>query len=107
MKVLCVLAHPNPKSFNAAIADSIQKQLYANGVEVKFKDLYRTDFDPRLTVEDFGHIFSGSMPDDIKKEQEEVLWADRMVFVYPIWWLDRPALLKGWIDRVMAYGFAY
>ena len=107
MKALIVLAHPNPKSFSAAIASTVGEQLRSNGVEVKIKDLYREKFNPILTHEDLGGIFSGKIPAEIKKEQDAVAWADRLIFVYPIWWLTTPAILKGWLERVLCFGFAY
>jgi NAD(P)H dehydrogenase (quinone) len=52
-------------------------------------------------------LSQGIVPDDIKREQELIAWADHLVFIYPIWWFERPALLKGWIDRVFTNGFAF
>ncbi|MBF0362570.1 MAG: NAD(P)H-dependent oxidoreductase [Oligoflexia bacterium] len=107
MKTLIVYAHPNPKSFTAAIANTVAEQIKINGGEIKIKDLYRSGFNPIMSGSDLQSIFSGNIPEDIKREQNDVAWANRLIMVYPIWWLDKPALLKGWIDRVFVYGFAY
>ncbi len=107
MNILIVLAHPNKNSYSAAVSNSIKDGFVDKGHNVKVKDLYQENFNPVMTYDDLGGIFSGKIPSDIKKEQEDVLWADRLVFVYPIWWLDKPAILKGWIDKVLVYGFAY
>ncbi|CAH0999664.1 Glutathione-regulated potassium-efflux system ancillary protein KefF [Neolewinella maritima] len=105
--VLVVLAHPNPDSLNGATAKSIEKALTDGGHEVRMKDLYRTEFDPILGPKDFGAWQNSSVPDDVAKEQKDIAWADALVFVYPIWWHERPAILKGWIDRTFTKGFAW
>ena len=106
-KVLVVYAHPNPKSFNHAILEKTEQTLNRAGCEVRVKDLYSIGFDPILDGEDFGQIMNGKTPEDIKNEQADISWADRMVFIYPTWWFDRPAMLKGWIDRTFLNGFAF
>ncbi|WP_420461035.1 NAD(P)H-dependent oxidoreductase [Neolewinella sp.] len=105
--VLLVLAHPNPDSLNGATAKSIERALTEKGHEVRMKDLYRTDFNPILGFKDFGAWQEGRVPDDVAKEQKDIAWADALVFVYPIWWHERPAILKGWIDRTFTKGFAW
>ena len=105
--VLLVLAHPNPDSLNGATAKSVKQALEGKGHKVRFKDLYRTDFDPILGFKDFGAWQEGKVPDDVAKEQEDIAWADTLAFIYPIWWHERPAILKGWIDRTFTKGFAW
>ncbi len=106
-KVLLIYCHPNPKSFNHAIRERLEEELKANGAEVRTRDLYQIKFDSVLDAEDFTEMKSGKIPADISAEQAEVSWADRLAFVYPLWWFDRPAMLKGYIDRVYSYGFAF
>lgn len=106
-KVLLIYCHPNPKSFNHAICERLEKELKANGAEIRTRDLYQMKFDPVLDAEDFTAMKSGTTPADILAEQAEVTWADRLAFVYPLWWYDRPTMLKGYIDRVYSYGFAF
>jgi NAD(P)H dehydrogenase (quinone) len=107
MKVLVVYAHPNPLSFNSALKEAVREGLEEAGHAVRVKDLY--DEAPKVTLDarDFGSIVSGTVPEDILKEQAEVVWAEGLVFVYPIWWFATPAILKGWIDRVFLNGFAF
>ena len=105
--VLIVLAHPNPDSLNAATAASVRSALAEAGHTVRLKSLYEDKFDPVLGAEDFGAWQGGSVPTDVAKEQEDIAWADALVFIYPIWWHERPAILKGWIDRTFTKGFAW
>ncbi|HWI54433.1 MAG TPA: NAD(P)H-dependent oxidoreductase, partial [Desulfobacteria bacterium] len=74
---------------------------------VKVRDLNKLGWNPILTTGDLGKLYSGTVPDDIAAEQAEVSWADVLVFIYPIWWFERPAILKGWFDKVFSHGFAY
>ncbi len=106
-KVLLIYCHPNPKSFNHAIRERLEKELQNSGAEVRTRDLYHMKFDCVLDGEDFIEMKAGKTPADIQAEQAEITWADRLAFVYPLWWYDRPAMLKGYIDRVYSYGFAF
>ncbi|MFC5652357.1 NAD(P)H-dependent oxidoreductase [Paenibacillus solisilvae] len=107
MNHLIVAAHPNPESFNHAILQTAVQALKAKGHEVVVRDLYALQFEPVLTLEDFSALRTGQIPSDIKAEQEYIASADVITFVYPIWWTGLPAILKGYVDRVFAYGFAY
>ncbi len=107
MQILVVYAHPNTASFNHALSHVVLEEAKAKGHDVKLLDLYQEDFSPVLTGEDLGRIAAGNTPDDIRAQQELVRWADLIVFSYPIWWTGMPAILKGWIDRTLTYGFAY
>ncbi|CAM4261412.1 NAD(P)H-dependent oxidoreductase [Paenibacillus alkaliterrae] len=107
MKHLIVYCHPNPDSFNNAIVDAFISSLKEKGHEVVFRDLYALRFDPVLKVSDFEALREGNTPSDIVAEQEHIKWADAFTMVYPIWWTGLPALIKGYIDRVFSYGFAY
>lgn len=107
MKALVIYAHPNPESFNHAILKSVEEGLREQEHEVKIRDLYGMSFDPILDAEDLSLISKGETPEDIRREQADVTWADGLVFIYPLWWHDRPAILKGWMDRVFLNGFAF
>lgn len=107
MKALVLFAHPNPKSFNAAILETVKEELGKKEAEVRVKDLYAMDWNPVLSAADFQRMLSGQMSEDIAKEQAGVAWADMLIVVCPIWWHTLPAILKGYIDRVMCQGFAY
>ncbi len=107
MKALVLYAHPNPKSFNAAILEAIKEELDKEKAVIRVKDLYAMNWNPVLSAADFQQILSGQIPEDIAKEQADVAWADLLIVVCPIWWHTLPAILKGYIDRVMCQGFAY
>ena len=123
MHVLLVYAHPEPRSLNGALRDFSVERLRAAGHDVQVSDLYvmqwkavldardSTDrpagarFDPSL---DSRRAFEGgTQTADIAREQEKLRWADAVVLQFPLWWFTMPAILKGWVDRVYAYGFAY
>jgi NAD(P)H dehydrogenase (quinone) len=107
MKHLVVYAHPKPESFNHAILETTTTALIKNGHEVIVRDLYALNFQPVLKPEDTTAMRAGQTPQDIKTEQEYITQADVITFINPIWWTGLPAILKGYVDRVFAYGFAY
>ena len=107
MNVLITWAHPNPGSLNGAIVEKIAEVLERGGHTHRHNDLYRKGFDCCLDMKDFEAWGRGTVPDDVKKEQDDVDWADALVFVYPIWWNERPAKLKGWCDRVLTQPWAW
>lgn len=107
MKHLILYAHPNPRSFNAAILDKTVRSLESKGHQVIVRDLYQINFDPVLKGSDFEAFQSGKNPADIDKEHRYIAEADVIMLIYPIWWTGIPAILKGYIDRVFSYGFAY
>ena len=107
MKVLIVFTHPGTSSFNHALLDHIETGLKQAGHKVRVKDLYKENFDPILTGDDLAQLHNNKIPDRITKEQDQLLWADALVFIYPLWWFDRPAMLKGWFDVVLTNGLAF
>lgn len=108
VKVLLVYANPNPKSFNHAILETMDHALKEAGHETKVKNLYAMDYKVILDGEDMAQIYGQKItPPDIKAEQDDILWADGLVIMYPVWWYGQPAILKGWIDRTFQNGFAF
>jgi NAD(P)H dehydrogenase (quinone) len=101
MKALILYAHPNPKSFCAAMKETLVKELKEKGHEVRIRDLYEIGFNPVLHADDFNEFFQNRVPADIKEEQDHIAWADLLVFVYPTWWIGMPAILKGYIGRIV------
>ena len=107
MRILYVNGHPDSQSFHAAI-----QQRYVKGIaqsanakhEIRVLELGKQHFDPVLR-----YGYRQSMPEDpeIARAQEFVKWAEHIVFAFPVWWGDAPALMKGWIERVFTPGFAY
>lgn len=122
MRYLIVYAHPEPKSLNGALKDHAVAALVGAGHEVQVSDLYAMRFKAVADADDFPvrdrserlvyHRASGeayanaTQSGDIAAEQEKLLWADVVVLQFPLWWFSVPAILKGWIDRVFAHGFA-
>lgn len=107
MNILAVYAHPSRKSFNHAILDVVLDEATRKGHHMETRDLYVENFQPVLRESDFETFSRGEIPEDVKTEQEAVRRADVVVFIHPIWWFGLPAIIKGWIDRVFSYGFAY
>ena len=105
MKVSVILSHPDDKSFNHAIAKAVSCQLINNGHNVFFHDLYKENFDPLLTCDEIDK--DASLNKIIKTHCEELAEADGIIIVHPNWWGQPPAILKGWIDRVIRPGVAY
>ena len=105
MKISVILAHPDPESFNHAIARTAIQQLIKNRHNVFFHDLYNENFDPRLGAEEIPS--DTLLPKSIKDHCEELRQVDGIVIVHPNWWGQPPAILKGWIDRVIRPGVAY
>lgn len=107
MNVLIIYSNHNTGNFNHKLLDRVVKKFINKGDEVVVRDLYNMNFDPVLSPGDFEMIAAGNTPDDIKKEQELVSWSDTLLFIYPVWWGGMPAIMKGYIDRIFSWGFAY
>jgi NAD(P)H dehydrogenase (quinone) len=105
MKTLMIVAHPNRASFNHAIAQTCLTALKANGHEVMAHDLYAEAFDPMLPCAEFPK--EAALPSGIQRHCDEVSRADGIVIIHPNWWGQPPAILKGWVDRIIRPGVAY
>jgi NAD(P)H dehydrogenase (quinone) len=105
MQVSVILAHPTSQSFNHAAAQAAIAELKQNGHQVSFHDLYAEEFDPILPA---GEISQGtSVPQEVEMHCQEISSADGIIIVHPNWWGQPPAILKGWVDRVIRPGIAY
>ena len=105
MRVLTILAHPLPGSFNHAIANAAVAALEASGHEVVFHDLYAEGFDPLLSSNE---IPKGARIDEaLARHCRDLAEAEGIIVVHPNWWGMPPAMLKGWVDRVVRPGLAY
>jgi NAD(P)H dehydrogenase (quinone) len=105
MNILVILGHPDRKSFNHAIAATAVATLRQNGHVVFFHDLYAEKFDPLLPIEELQE--TAQLSPDMKKHCDEAAGADGFVVVHPNWWGQPPAIVKGWIDRVLRARVAY
>lgn len=104
MKVLIVLGHPRSASLCGALASAFADGAREAGMDLATLDLARLDFDPNVR---HGSARQQPFEDDLLRARELIAWADHLVFVYPTWWGSTPALLKGFIDRVMTEGFSF
>lgn len=105
MKISVILAHPDSSSFNHAIAKTTIETLKRKGHEVFFHDLYQEKFDPLLPS---GEIPKDvPLPTDIERHCKEASEVDGFVIIHPNWWGMPPAILTGWVDRIMRPGLAY
>lgn len=102
---LIIYAHPNPNSFNHAILDEVIKASGNNHVIVR--DLYQLNFNPTLEWQEFRSTIEHQYAEDVAQEHRYFQQADVITLIYPLWWMGFPAILKGYLDRVIAYGFAY
>lgn len=109
MKTLIVVSHPRKESLTMNIAQSIKKGILMNQGEVDFLDLYREEFNPIMWTEDEADYtnINKTYSDTVLKEIERIKAVDNIIFVFPVYWHSLPAMLKGYIDRVFNYGFAY
>jgi NAD(P)H dehydrogenase (quinone) len=105
MQISVILAHPDEGSLNHAIAGTVVQTLQRSGHEVCYHDLYAERFDPILPA---GEIPDDApLPLDIQRHCDEIAAAEGIVIVHPNWWGQPPAILKGWVDRVIHPGVAY
>lgn len=105
MKISVILAHPNRESFNHAIANAVVDQLKHDGHEIFYHDLYAEKFDPILPKEEF--FKDAPLPPEIEAHCREISEAEGIIIIHPNWWGQPPAILKGWVDRVLRPGIAY
>ncbi|KOT50945.1 MULTISPECIES: NAD(P)H-dependent oxidoreductase [Streptomyces] len=109
MKAAVYLAHPRPGSFNHALADAVAAELGSRGCQVVTHDLYAEGFDPLLPADGTETVRAAGDPDDTwtARHRAELATLDALVFVHPNWWGMPPAVLTGWVQRVLAPGVAY
>jgi NAD(P)H dehydrogenase (quinone) len=105
MKISIILAHPNPGSFNHAIAQAAAAAVRGNGHEVRLRDLCAERFDPLMPAAEFAR--DAKLAPVIAQHGQEIVAADGIIIVHPNWWGMPPAILKGWIDRVLRPELAY
>jgi NAD(P)H dehydrogenase (quinone) len=107
MKHLVIVAHPRADSLTMSLAHAYIAELAVLGHQHTLYDLYCMGFDPVLTGTEIEQAQSRSGPPEILQAQQDLEAADAVTVFYPLWWLSMPAILKGYIDRVLARGFAY
>ncbi|XP_070605200.1 ribosyldihydronicotinamide dehydrogenase [quinone] isoform X2 [Erythrolamprus reginae] len=123
-EVLIVYANQEPKSLNGSFKTLTMEKLKEQGCNVTVSDLYKMQFEPRATRKDIvGDLYNpdhfnygieswkayenGCLAEDLIEEQKKVNKANLVIFQFPLYWFSVPAILKGWMDRVLVQGFAH
>jgi NAD(P)H dehydrogenase (quinone) len=108
VKVYVVYCHPDQASFMAAIRDRAVSALQQAGHELRVSDLYADEFEPVLSLQErVDHHAPPETKTEVLEYCRHLQWCDALVFVYPTWWSGQPAMLKGWLDRVLIRGVAW
>ncbi|MCK0126894.1 NAD(P)H-dependent oxidoreductase [Gelidibacter sp. F2691] len=103
-KILIINGHPDKESFNFGLSEGYRKGAEKTGAEIKEINIRELDFNPNLQ---FGYRKRTELEPDLLQAQEKLKWADHIVWVYPVWWGSVPAIMKGFLDRVLLPGFAF
>lgn len=104
---LIISAHPSENSFSNYLAQQLTENYQTRGWKTEWRNLYDGSFDPVLSGRDLQTLKAGNTPEAIRKEQVKMAEAELITVIYPLWWASFPAVLKGYIDRVLTNGFAY
>jgi len=111
MHTYILFAHPSRRSFTWEVLQAFTQGLADAGHTFETCDLYAVDFKADMDLAQYERETSldpaAPVPDDVLREQSRIDGADGLAFIYPVWWSDCPARLKGWFDRVLTYGYAY
>jgi NAD(P)H dehydrogenase (quinone) len=108
MKHIVVVAHPSAGSFTMALAGAYARELVQLGHRQQSYDLYRMGFNPVMTARELLPITADHPAEpDVMSAQSDLRDADTLTLMYPLWWMSMPAIMKGYVDRVFARGFAY
>ncbi|MFD0760903.1 NAD(P)H-dependent oxidoreductase [Lutibacter aestuarii] len=103
-KILVINGHPDKESYNYALSNSYIKGALTTKATVKTINIQELNFNLNL---EFGYRKRTELEPDLKEAQEKLKWANHIVWVYPIWWGSVPAIMKGFLDRVLLPGFAF
>ncbi|MDQ0973830.1 NAD(P)H dehydrogenase (quinone) [Neobacillus niacini] len=109
MKMLIVFTYPNHKGLNYAFLQKVLKGSNENPHinKVQVLDLYEEGFNPVLVFNEQKRRRDMHTDPGLDKYRRQIMWADKIVFIYPIWWGRAPAMLMGFIDQLFASNFAY
>ncbi|WOI58342.1 NAD(P)H-dependent oxidoreductase [Palleronia sp. LCG004] len=108
MRALVIFCHPRRDSFNGAVLDRVMEHLTDAGAEIRVRDLYRDGFTPQLTEAEWtGYENDVTNTAPVQSDVDDLRWCTALIFVYPTWWYGLPAVLKGWLDRVLLPGVAF
>jgi len=103
-KILIVNGHPDKESFNYVLSEAYKKGANTANAVIKEINIRELEFNPNLQ---YGYRMRTELEPDLVDSQEKLKWADHIVWFYPIWWGSLPAIMKGFLDRVLLPGFAF
>lgn len=111
MNILIVYSHPSKKSYTFQVLERLKSVLANENWNIEISDLYASNFESDMSEAEYERegFAKTQLPisQDVLNEQEKIEKADCIIFLYPVWWSDCPAKLKGWFDRVYSVGYAY
>jgi NAD(P)H dehydrogenase (quinone) len=108
MRALVIYCHPRQGSFTEAVREVVLAKLNTVGAEVRLRDLYAEGFDPVLSAREHEIYEDEALNrDPVASHCVDLAWCDTLIFVYPTWWYGLPAMIKGWLDRVLVPGLAF
>ncbi|NHJ39023.1 MAG: NAD(P)H-dependent oxidoreductase, partial [Asgard group archaeon] len=108
MKVLIIYAHPNERSFCSAVKDKLIDGLSFNKNTIRVHNLYEEKFNPILSKEELIEYPKNlNENEEIKKYQQDIKWAQIICIIHPVWWYGPPAIMKGYIEKIITEGFAF
>ena len=111
MNILIIYAHPSKKSYTFQVLEHLKSQILKQNWNLEISDLYAMNFQSDMSEEEYEREGFAkteiAISNDVLDEHAKIEKADCIIFLYPVWWSDCPAKLKGWFDRVYAVGYAY
>jgi len=107
MKTLVVYAHPDHESHARYTLELVEEKLKAKNSEYEVLDLYKMNFNPVLSYEQMYESKTKGTPKDVEDMQKKIAESSQLILIYPIWWNEMPAILKGFMDKILTPGFAY
>ena len=103
-RILIINGHPDKESYNYALSEAYKTGAASSGADIKVINIIDLKFNPNLQ---FGYRKRTELEPDLIKSQENLKWADHIVWIYPVWWGSVPAIMKGFLDRILLPGFAF
>lgn len=111
MNILIVYSHPSEKSYTFQVLQQLKSVVSKQNWNLEISDLYAMNFQSDMSAEEYEREGFGKtnlpIPEDVLSEHNKIEKADCIIFLYPVWWSDCPAKLKGWFDRVYSVEYAY
>ena len=111
MNILIVYSHPSQKSYTFQVLKQLKSLILKQNWNLEISDLYEMNFESDMSENEYERegFIKRELPvsEDVLAEHQKIENADCIIFLYPVWWSDCPAKLKGWFDRVYSVGYAY